>query len=218
MKYALALVEGQTEETFIRDVLNPYLESKNIFLTPKIITTKRVKKGPDFKGGITDYQKVKKEVRLLLGDTSVVAVTTMIDYYGLPNDFPGVSSNEETNCYSRVRYVEDKFLEDISHSKFVPFLTLHEFEAYLFVSPAKIANTFPDENTEGSFTRIRDEFATPEEINERNSTHPSARIRDILPSFRKAIHGPMIARRIGLELIKEECSHFNDWISTLESL
>lgn len=217
MKYILALVEGQTEETFIRDVLNPYLVSRNIFLIPKIITTKRVKKGPDFKGGITNYQKVKKEVQLLLGDTSKAAVTTMIDFYGLPNDFPGVSSNQETNCYSRVSYVEEKFSEDISHRKFVPFLTLHEFEAYLFVSPAIIANAFPDENAERGLTRIRNAFATPEEINERNCTHPSARIRSLLPSFRKVLHGPMITTRIGLELIKNECSHFNDWISTLES-
>jgi len=145
-------------------------------------------------------------------------VNHVIDYYGLPNDFPGFSSNQETGCYSRVSFLEEKFFENISHAKFVPFLTLHEFEAYLFVSPTKIANAFPGENVQEHLTRIKNDFSSPEEIDEGRDTHPSARIRGMLPSFRKALHGPVIAKRIGLELMKEECSHFNDWISTLESL
>ena len=42
MKRVLALVEGQTEERFFKDVLCPHFWGREIDLTPKIATTKRV--------------------------------------------------------------------------------------------------------------------------------------------------------------------------------
>lgn len=47
----LVLVEVQTEERFVNDVLTPHFETKQVFLSPKILTTKVVKSGRDFKGG-----------------------------------------------------------------------------------------------------------------------------------------------------------------------
>ena len=89
MTFINALVEGQTEETFIQNVINPEFNNKGIHLIPKIIVTKKVKDGKDFKGGISKYSKIKKDVQRLLHDTSVKAVTTMFDYYRIPKDFPG---------------------------------------------------------------------------------------------------------------------------------
>lgn len=106
MKRVLVLVEGQTEEHFVKDILCHHLWPLGIDMIPKVATTKRVKKGPDFKGGITDYQKVANDLRRLLHDTGVVSVTTFIDYYGLPSDFPGVDSRPSGSAYDRARYVE----------------------------------------------------------------------------------------------------------------
>jgi len=58
MKFVNILVEGQTEETFVRDVLTPYLNRKGIHPVPKLAVTKKTKKGPSFKGGIVSYAKV----------------------------------------------------------------------------------------------------------------------------------------------------------------
>jgi hypothetical protein len=41
----LILVEGQTEETFVREILAPHLSSSGIYPIAKLATTKRVKKG-----------------------------------------------------------------------------------------------------------------------------------------------------------------------------
>ena len=49
---------------------------------------KTVKRGPNFKGGITSFGQVERDLRRLLGDTSAALVTTMFDLYGLPDDFP----------------------------------------------------------------------------------------------------------------------------------
>ena len=46
-KKVLVLCEGPTEERFVKSVLNPYLFTKEIFLTPTIIKTKREVRVPD---------------------------------------------------------------------------------------------------------------------------------------------------------------------------
>ncbi len=89
MSKVLILVEGQTEEAFVTQLLAPHLASRNVYPVPKLVITKRVKGGPDFKGGVFSYIKVKNDIKLLLKDTSASVVTTLLDFYGLPSDFPG---------------------------------------------------------------------------------------------------------------------------------
>ena len=181
------LVEGQTEETFVRDLLQPHLITKNIFLTPIIIATKRTKGGTKFRGGITSYQRVKKQILLLLRDTSAVAVTTMIDYYGLPDKWPGKDSVSGRTCFERVAYLEKAFQDDINHRRFIPYLALHEFEALLFSDSAKIAATFPGTDVESTLLAIRNNYHSPEEINDGPTTHPAARLLALLPSYHKTL-------------------------------
>jgi hypothetical protein len=38
--------------------------------------------------------------------------------------------------------LQDRFAKEIKHRKFIPFLTLHEFEAWLFCSPDTVARHF----------------------------------------------------------------------------
>ena len=38
----------------------------------------------------------------------------------------------------------------------------------------------------------------------------------VVPGYQKVFHDPLIAGRIGLEKIKDECCHFSDWINTLK--
>ena len=218
MKKVHVLVEGQTEETFVRDILRPHFESYDIFVISKIVTTKRTKVGPDFKGGITNYSKVKNDLLRLLGDTSAIAISTMIDFYGLPDDFPGMDSLQGTTCFERVTYLEKAFESDIENRRFIPYLSLHEFEAMLFVSPDEMGNVFPDIEVVNELKNITSQFRTPEEINDGTETHPSARICKIVPGYQKRLHGPMVTARVGLDVIRGKCAHLNDWLSMLESL
>jgi hypothetical protein len=198
--------------------------SRNIFVTPIIMATKRTKGGAKFKGGVTTYRNVKKEIWLLLRDTSVVAViscpsgATMIDYYGLPDDFPGKDSLQGQTCFQRVAYLEKAFQNDINQRKFIPYLALHEFEALLFAAPATIAAAFPGTTIENALLAIINNYHSPEEINDGPKSHPAARLLTLLPSYHKALHAPLIARRIGLDRIRGACSHFDQWLTKLESL
>lgn len=217
MKKVLVLVEGQTEEAFIKRVLKEHLLEYNVCLIPTIVSTKRVKSGPDFKGGIVSYKKVRGDILRLLNDSSAVLVTTMFDLYGLPNDFPG-RSGAKGAPQEKVRFVEDAFKMDIDNSRFLGYLSLHEFEGLLFSSPSIIAKTLNSKNRENEIKRIRDSFSSPEEINDNPKTAPSKRLLDIFPQYNKVFYGSIIAHRIGINTIRSECQHFHDWMTVLENL
>lgn len=64
MKMIYILCEGQTEEAFINEVLCPYFANLMIFINPIICTTKRTT-AKKFKGGVSDYNKIKNELVIL---------------------------------------------------------------------------------------------------------------------------------------------------------
>lgn len=145
----------------------------------------------------------------LFNDSSAAAVTTMFDYYGLSNDFPGLKSIPKLDCYKQVEHVEAAFKEDINESRLIPYLQLHEFEGLLFSSPVTIACPFENEKT-GKYRQlvkalqnIRNSFRTPEEINNNPETSPHRRLEKLIPSYRKVFYGVMIASKMGLEKIRE---------------
>jgi len=217
MEKILILVEGQTEEQFVKEVLNPHLNNYEKYLIPTIVNTKITKSGPHFKGGIGSYRQFKRDLLRLLGDTSALCVTTMLDLYGLPGEFPGRQDAPDAP-YDKVQYIENAFRQDIDHPRFLGNLTLHEFEGLLFTSPAEIARALYDPNKEPELTNIRASFKTPEEINDNPMTAPSKRLKGLFPIYNKPFYGIVISKRIGLHTIRAECPHFHQWVSRLENL
>jgi hypothetical protein len=219
MKRVLIYVEGQTEETFARDVLAPYLwQTCQIILTPTLARTRRTKSGQTFKGGIVSYEQVKKDIRRLLADSQALLVTTMIDYYGLPDNFPGKDTLPAGAPYDRVRHLEKAFANDIGHPRFLPFLVLHEFEALVLVKPENLGRVLPQYQNQlpALVTNIR--AIPPEEVNDGPQTHPAARIQQYLPGYQKRLHGPLVVRHTGLAAIRSRCPHFDEWLTRVESL
>ena len=102
MSRVLVFVEGQTEETFVRDLLVPYFAPLGIYLTPILAQT-----SPGHKGGIVSYGKVKHQVTRLCRQDHGAYVTTLIDYYGLPTDFPD-SDNQAQDAHQRVLQIEHR--------------------------------------------------------------------------------------------------------------
>lgn len=217
MKKVLILVEGQTEETFVKRTLGPHLSSLDVFVVPTILKTKRFKSGASFKGGVPPYERVRKDIQRLLGDTSATLVTTMVDYYGLPKSFPGRSSVQGSTALQRVQYVEAALAADIAHERFLPYYSLHEFEALLFASTSAIAQAFAVPSMASKLNAIRAAFPSPEDINDDPVTSPSSRLESLFPRYSKPFFGSLIAGRIGLRQMRDECAHFNEWLSTLES-
>lgn len=211
------LVEGQTEESFIKNLLSDFMPNE-LFLQPVVVATKRVNSGGKFKGGVPSYTKIRGEVMRLLRDSSACMVTTMLDYYALPTSFPGRAKPIGVSSEDRVRFVEDAWTADIGSPRFRAYLSLHEFEALLFSDPQAIADGFAKKELFPQLYTIRESFATPEEINDRPETAPSARLEALYPRYSKPFFGTLIARRIGLETMISECPHFARWVDFLRNM
>lgn len=221
MKRALILVEGQTEERFVKDVLAPHLEALQLYIVPTLLTTKVVKSGPNFKGGVTSFEKFASDLRRLLAGAGSGAgsalVTTMLDYYRLPDDFPGMATRPAPVDFSaRIIHVETSLSNHFDDGRFLPFLALHEFEAWVFSCPNTLPTVMTEPAKQPQFASISNSVQTPEQINERPGFNPGARIESLFPTYRKPLHGPIAAQRIGLQLIRGRCPHFNAWLDRLE--
>ena len=92
MTKILILVEGQTEEAFVKNLLSPHLKNFSVRAVPVIVATKRLLTGDKMRGGYVPYGRLRSEILRLLNDSSSTCVTTMLDYYGLAPEFPGRQS------------------------------------------------------------------------------------------------------------------------------
>ena len=77
------ICEGQTEETFIRDVIAPLLAPQQIFFTARLIPTSQ-----NSKGGALTYERVRRFVINSLKEDQSLFITTFFDLYALDNAFP----------------------------------------------------------------------------------------------------------------------------------
>lgn len=128
------IVEGPTEERFIKDVLAPSLWVANIHPTPIIVGA------IGHKGGNVNYARVRKDVLLQLKQDPNVYCSSMLDLYRLGSGFPGTPFAENMTGRQRAERIEAAVLEDIvTHAahlrpdlRLIPYLQVHEYEALLF--------------------------------------------------------------------------------------
>lgn len=218
MKRVHTLVEGQTEEAFVATLLQPHFHERGLHLEPILITTRRVAAGPNYKGGIASWGKIKTNLDILLTDTSVEAVTTLIDYYALPNDTPGMDTRPAGSASQRVLHVEDRINACFPSGRVHAYLSLHEYEALLYADPGACGNYLDNPALTAVMTTAVSVCGGPELINDNPASTPCQRILKTHPSYRKTSDGPTIAQRIGLPQIRAVCSHFDRWIAWLEQL
>ena len=218
------ITEGQTEETFVRDIIAPELGRKGIYLTARCVETSRTK-SKIYRGGLIDYEKARKDILRWLKQDKGAFVTTMFDFYALPDSFPGKDSIKKmTDPYKMVSFLEKKFDENIRNEidckeRFTPYIQLHEFEGLLFSDIEKIDEVMKiDSNKKPQLIEILEEFNNPELINQGSETAPSKRLIKMYPSYDKISNGSIIAQKIGLNEMRLKCRHFNDWIHKIEAL
>lgn len=214
MRRIYLLVEGQTEETFVRELLQPHYACKGLFLTPIIVST-----SPGHKGGVLSYAKVRPQIERLCKQDAGARVSTMFDLYALPNDFPGKLDPAWPACgggRQKAVFVEERMAHDIGRANFIPYIMVHEFEALLFTEPQHFAQ-WSDDQTVKTLAAVRRD-AMPEDINDDPRTAPSKRIIGAMSDYQKPFHGPLIACDIGLDAMRADCPHFHCWLQKLESL
>ncbi len=220
MSRVIAVVEGQTEQGFVRDVLAPLLATKKVYMAARLVGK------PGHKGGDCRYARAKRDILLLLRQESGTIVTTMFDFYALPDSWPGRTEAKEAPFPRKADIVETAVKEDIlselggsfEERRFRPYVQMHEFEALLFSQPATICTVLRSPGSERDVQAIRDEFLNPEEIDDGPPTAPSKRLLKVFTDYRKRIHGLIAAQRIGIDVMRENCPHFAKWLGMLESV
>ena len=227
MKYLNVIVEGSSEEIFVNDVLLKHFAAINIFVSARKIKTgwDSMNKKPA-KGGLLKYSKFRNDVlNWIKSDKQKpnTYYTSFIDLYAFPKDdkSPYIKNIQDiADHYQRIAALETAIGKDINHPKFIPYVQLHEFEAFLMVDPDRLITMYPDRKT--NINRLKKNIGNkkPEEINESPQTAPSKRIIQFLPEYegQKAQVGPLIAEDIGITILRGKCPHFNEWITKLEKI
>jgi Domain of unknown function (DUF4276) len=215
------VVEGQAEETFIRELLGPSLANHGVFASARRVEIK--KEGAQRRrGGGSHYAKWRKDLLTWMkqDDRANVWFTTMVDLYGLPRDFPGYEECQELrDAARRVAILEEQFHADLGHPRFIPYIQLHEFEALLFADVAKLVSVYPEHVAEiDRLIEMSKGFRTVDEIDDGRATAPSKRIRAILPQYDKTFAGILVAIDIGMERMCQASPHFKQWFDRLHRL
>lgn len=225
MARLLVHVEGQTEESFVNEILRNHLVSKGYYsVEARIVGNARLR---GRRGGIRAWASVRKDIVNHLKEDRDCIATTMIDYYGMPHSWPGRERSRGLTgvgekAASVQQAVRDDLLTEIGDrldpDRFVPFVVMHEFEGLLFSDCAAFSSGIGRPDLEGRFREIRAVFTTPEDINDSPDSAPSKRVEALLPGYQKPLLGVLAVLEIGLLRIRQECPHFDAWLRKLESL
>ena len=226
MTRLLVHVEGETEESFVNEVLAPHLQGRGFSsVGARLLGNARQR---ERRGGIRGWPSVRTDVlRHLKQDRGSVA-TTMVDYYGLPGAGPGAWPGRGGVAPSgpgKAAAVESALARDVGRkmgsgfdrSRFIPYVVMHEFEALLFSDCGLFAAGIGRPDLAPHFQEIRDAFADPEEIDDSPRTAPSRRVEGLAPGYQKPLDGTLAALAIGISRMRENCPRFACWLGRLEA-
>ena len=224
MNEVVAIVEGETEQTFVRDQIAAHLGARGIAIWAVLPGRDRRR------GGVKKWAAARADIIRTLRERRFC--TTMFDFYAMPMDWPGRDEASRLPWNRRAAHVEEKLLAAIAEEMgdrfqprfFIPYVQLHEFEALLFANIDALSLVIAALRNRSAadlasqFAAILKEAGSPEAIGDGRDTCPSRRIEAIESAYRKRIHGPIVANRIGLNVLRRECLHFASWLERLEAI
>jgi hypothetical protein len=228
MPRLLIHVEGETEETVVNEILAPHLDQSGFSqVGARLIGNARLR---DRRGGIRGWTTVRQDILNHLKEDTACFATTMVDYYGLPrsgakawpgrDEAAGLPFSEKANCVETALFTDIgiELGDKLNPGRFVPFVLMHEFEGLLFSDCEAFGRGIARPDLAPQFQAIRDEFDSPEEINDSPVTAPSKRVEKLIPGYEKPLLGALAVLEIGLNAIQVECPHFREWLTRLEAL
>lgn len=221
------LCEGQTEQGFVEEVLKPYLIRNGVTAVKSVLISTNRKLNA--RGGMLSYQQAARDLDLMMrasldGEYEKHVFTTMFDLYALPSDFPEYADAMKTaDRYSRVDKLEQAFVQDINSVRFIPYIQLHEFEALVFCGINFLKDLYPDSDKGCKrLQEVLDKQPNPELVNDSPATAPSKRIIRAIEeesgtryNYDKPKTGKYVTDKVGMEILREKCRHFSDWVGKL---
>jgi len=210
MKRLVFLVEGTTEIILINKHVIPYLSSKGFFnhmQAQKIITNRKL----NVRGGNISYEYLKNDLERIFAHGNVI-ITTFLDFFRLPNNFPGYTVNSKA-----VMQIETALHEEFGNDlNFIPYIQLHEVEALMFCNLAGFEIVVDKLSILEELEEIIDTYPNPEDINTKPETAPSKRLQAAF-KYDKVADGELILDAIGIEAMILKCPRFAEWMVKLEA-
>ncbi len=215
----VVLVEGPTEQRFVKQLLGPYMAKRGVYLTSIILDK------PGEKGGDIKFARAKNDIGKHLKQRRDTWITLLVDYYGIRRDWPGYAeSKRQTNHTKKAdimnretaAQVQELFPEENRKRRFIPYVSMHEIEALYFSDPACLAEKIGV--AQKDVDAILRECGEPEKINDHSKTAPSKRLEALSDRFKKTSTGIAIAAEIGIDKMRKGCPIFDSWIRELELL
>ena len=224
MNELVVIVEGETEQTFVRDQLAAHLALRNTNAWAVLPGRHRIH------GGVRKWEGARQDIVRTLKEGRYCS--TMFDFYAMPTDWPGRADAVKSPWNERANTVEERIREDITAAMgnkfnpkfFVPYVQLHEFEALAFADVGVLASVldpivgYSSVILEQQFASILSKAGHPEAINDGYETCPSRRISHLVPAYKKRAFGPIITSRIGIDTLRVQCTHFGEWLTRLEQI
>lgn len=204
------VVEGKTEEAFVRNVLGEYLQQYQLEVAPTIIGSAN-SRGDG--GGNVSINGLARD--MIISSWHNDFVTSLVNYYG----FTGKGEMTVDQLESQITNSIQKIVSDYPNLDiFIPYVQMYEFEGLLFSDTSAFAEIDASEDSILQLEQIRTRFTTPEDINDNSKTAPSKRLENLLRRYHKPRHGNIVAEAIGIDKMREECPRFNEWLKQLETL
>lgn len=213
------MVEGQTEEAFVNQVIAPALSLKQVYVTAtRIMTSQSAHRM--YKGGFVNFAHLERDVARLLASDQKRYVGCMVDLYRLPQTVPGYAQAKTySNAYDKVKWLHQEWSIYFNSLRFIPFVQLHEFEALLYADPQSAQIVTGSNQAANAMSKALAHFdGNPELVNETPDGAPSKRLIAAFPGYQKVVHGVQIAQQVGLQNIQMKCSHFKTWYDRLSTL
>ncbi len=217
------VVEGDSEEALVSRILAPHLHAFDVFTKAMIVRTRMARAGTRAAHGGGRWAQMKNDIlRVLASDQGAdLRVSTMVDLYRVPSDYPGLAHALTTPDRSaRCARIEGAMREELADARFIPYIQKHEFESLVFCGLAELTRLVDSQRERDAVGHLLAEVAgvPPEDVDDGEESAPSKRLQSALSGYKKLVHGPLVLESTGLAAIRASCPRFNGWVTRLERL
>lgn len=218
MRNLYFIVEGETEEAFVKRLLVPYLYGRGLVCHIQAFTVFMSGGGH----GHNNTEHFLNTITPVLYYAGEPVITSLLDFFRFPRKQPAFAAcAAHATAAAQAACLQTALFEAVQHirpyPRFIPYLQLHEFEALLFAD---------DAGHELHHPKIRAEVAaviaahpSPEDINSHPEHAPSKRLAVIYQAhnqrYRKVADAVDVVELIGMDRLLARCPRFRAWVEQL---
>jgi hypothetical protein len=174
------------------------------------------------RGGFVNWAAIEQDLRAEFhaNPAADVRFTTLLDVYRMPHGLPGFpKGSPPLGDTTAIQQVEREMEAAFAEPRFKAFLLRHEFEALLLADFTALKSVFHQHAA--ALSVLENDvsgYATAEEINHGQQTHPAARLAQAIPDYEqlKASRAFWVLADSDFSLTRARCPRFDAWLTHWE--